>query len=129
MKIQLNKVTWYSVALAIILYIGVFCIAFYLGKQYGIIDAAKTFKNADQRIISAATFDCSDGKSIQAIFFNGKVELGLSDGRNMLLPQAISASGARYANTDESFVFWNKDDTAFIQEGEETTYKDCAIKQ
>jgi membrane-bound inhibitor of C-type lysozyme len=29
----------------------------------------------------------------------------------------MSGSGARYANADESFVFWNKGDTAFITEG------------
>jgi len=41
--------------------------------------------------------------------------------------QAISASGARYANTDESIVFWNKGDTAFIQEGDVTTYENCVV--
>ena len=29
----------------------------------------------------------------------------------------MSGSGARYANKDESFVFWNKGNTAFITEG------------
>ena len=43
----------------------------------------------------------------------------------MLLLQAISASGARYANTDESFVFWTKGNTAFIEENHKTTFKDC----
>jgi membrane-bound inhibitor of C-type lysozyme len=33
-----------------------------------------------------------------------------------LVPLAPSASGARYANSDESFVFWNKGPTAFIEE-------------
>jgi membrane-bound inhibitor of C-type lysozyme len=46
----------------------------------------------------------------------------------MSVPRAMSASGARYANADESFVFWNKGDTAFITEGEETTFKDCVLK-
>jgi membrane-bound inhibitor of C-type lysozyme len=49
----------------------------------------------------------------------------------MELPQVISGSGARYANADESFVFWNKGDTAFVTEGSDDnmTYKDCvAIK-
>lgn len=35
MKIQWNKVTWYSMMLAIVLYVGVFCIAFYLGQRSG----------------------------------------------------------------------------------------------
>ena len=30
----------------------------------------------------------------------------------MLLNQAVSASGARYANNDESFVFWTKGNSA-----------------
>ena len=45
----------------------------------------------------------------------------------MSVPQAMSASGARYANKDETFVFWNKGDTAFVTEGkdEAQTYADC----
>ncbi len=35
MKIQFNKVTWYSCLLAIIIYVGTFGIAFYLGWLFG----------------------------------------------------------------------------------------------
>ncbi len=35
----------------------------------------------------------------------------------MTLAQATSGSGARYANATETFVFWNKGNTAFITEG------------
>ena len=76
-------------------------------------------------IINSVTFSCAGNKTIQALFFEYKVELALSDGRHMLLLQAISASGARYANTDESFVFWTKGNTAFIEENHKTTVKDC----
>jgi len=85
---------------------------------------------ADQNnngIINSVVFNCAESKSIQAVFFKDRVELTLNDGRNMLLSQAISASGARYANADESFVFWNKGDTAFINEGNKTTFKECVI--
>ena len=78
-------------------------------------------------VINAANFLCAGNKSVQAIFFKDRVELTLSDGRNMLLSQAVSASGARYANTDESFVFWNKGNTAFITEGATTSFQDCAV--
>ena len=84
--------------------------------------AAKTIK---------ARFACAGGKSIDATFVNGpssSVRLVLSDGRKMSLPQAMSASGARYANKDESFVFWNKGNTAFIEEKGKTTYDGCATK-
>jgi membrane-bound inhibitor of C-type lysozyme len=137
MQIEWNKVTWYSIALATILYLGVFCLAFCLGQRYeGMKEAINrpldlTLKQAAQtsenNIINSVIFNCKDNKTIHAIFFKEKVELTLSDGRNMLLPQAISASGARYANTDESFVFWNKGDTAFVQEGNATTFEDCVI--
>ena len=82
-------------------------------------------EKATSGIINSVTFSCTGIKTIQALFFEDKVELTLSDGRHMLLLQAISASGARYANTDESFVFWNKGNTAFIEEGNKTTFKDC----
>ena len=76
-------------------------------------------------------FSCDEGKAIEAVFARNSVQLTLSDGRSLILPQAISASGASYANTDGSFVFWNKGlparagDTAFIQENGVLTYKGC----
>jgi len=82
-----------------------------------------------EKIISA-NFNCADNKTIGTQFHNGAgsyVELKLSDGRQIKLPQAMSASGARYANADESFVFWNKGDTAFITESGSTTFTDCLV--
>ena len=77
----------------------------------------------------AAHFACAGGKSIDATFVNGpssSVRLALSDGRKLTLPQAMSGSGARYANAGESIVFWNKGNTAFIEEKGKTTYEGCA---
>jgi membrane-bound inhibitor of C-type lysozyme len=82
---------------------------------------------ADTHTISAA-FSCDGGKKIAAVFTTGSkpsVQLSLSDGRHLVLPQAVSASGARYTNRDESFVFWNKGRTAFIDEGGQHTYSGC----
>ena len=81
--------------------------------------------------VAIATFSCEQGKTIGATFYSKSVNLILSDGRKLVLPQAISASGARYANADESFVFWNKGNTAFIEEGNThvdtppQTYSNC----
>ena len=72
-----------------------------------------------------AIFTCPQGKTIAATFINDSVKLKLSDSREFTLPHAISADGARYANADESFVFWNKGNGAFILEGGTTTYSDC----
>jgi membrane-bound inhibitor of C-type lysozyme len=79
-------------------------------------------------------FNCADSKSIIATFYitdDKYVDLVLSDGRKLSVARAISASGARYANADESFVFWNKGDTAFITEGPDSlfTYTGCLLGQ
>ncbi len=96
--------------------------------------------------INQVTFYCDGGKSIAATFYNGtttpsapaygqppiptgSVSIVLSDGRSLSLPQAISASGARYANADNSFVFWTEGENAFTTEGTSTnapeTYSGC----
>ena len=75
--------------------------------------------------VISAMFTCAGGKAIGAEFSGDMVALSLSDGRNLTLPHALSADGARYANADESFVFWNKGNTAFIQENGKNTYTDC----
>jgi membrane-bound inhibitor of C-type lysozyme len=142
MNIEYNKVTWYSALVAVILYIGTYFFAFYLGQQVQMIkdQLAQTVPAAasapaasssaeNNNVITSATFDCDGGKTISAVFFGDRVELTLSDGRNMNIAHGISASGARYTNEDESFVFWNKGDTAFVQEGNKTTYENCAVKQ
>jgi membrane-bound inhibitor of C-type lysozyme len=78
---------------------------------------------------AVAKFACHDGKTIDASFYADRVELKLSDGRDLKLPQAMSGSGARYANKDESLVFWNKGDTAFITEGAggKETFSGCVV--
>ncbi len=84
-----------------------------------------------------ASYSCDAGKTIAATFYtgtstspvatntpltpNGSVALALSDGRNMTLPQTISGSGTRFANANESVVFWSKGNTAFITEGTGST--------
>lgn len=95
------------------------------------------------KFVSEVNYQCRDGKSIKASYYqgpvatvkpgqppipSGEVNLLLSDGRGMILPQTISASGIRYGNKDESVVFWSKGDGAFITEGGVETYSDCVKK-
>jgi len=87
-----------------------------------------TEKPTADKIINSVTFSCPGNINIKSIFYeNNKVDITLSDGRHFVLPQTVSASGARYSNSDESFVFWNKGDTAFIMENGVVTIKDCVI--
>lgn len=78
--------------------------------------------------ISTVEYACKDNKTIKAVYYSEKVDLTLSDGRTMTLPQTMSGSGIRYANADEAVVFWSKGNTAFITEGgdpDNATYDGC----
>jgi membrane-bound inhibitor of C-type lysozyme len=93
-----------------------------------------------------ATYYCDGGKTITAKFYKGEnvnvkpgempvptgwVEVSLSGDPFMTLKQTISASGVRYANDDESFVFWNKGDEALIMRNNsmDLSYKNCNINK
>jgi membrane-bound inhibitor of C-type lysozyme len=91
--------------------------------------------------IAAASYACDSGKTITASFSEGttsiaaipgqppvptgSVMLTLSDGRTMTLPQTLSADGGRYANADESIIFWDKGVGSFLKEGNAETYANC----
>lgn len=132
-----TTVTPLSKTIALILFIALPFAGFFLGMSYQRgLDVA--FKDADASIqvilspspsmVTDVSFSCSGSKTIQVLFHSDKVELTLSDGRHFALPQVISGSGARYANSNESFVFWNKGTTAFVTEGNTTTYQNCVEK-
>ncbi len=91
--------------------------------------------------VAVATYVCSGGKTIVASYYDGEttsapspdqpptpggsVALAFDDGSSMKLAQTISADGARYANADESIVFWNKGNgVTFTQNGQQT-YMGC----
>jgi membrane-bound inhibitor of C-type lysozyme len=97
-----------------------------------------------QSQVGKTSYACDEGKTIVATYYqgeastapassstpptpNGSAALVLSDGRSMTLPQTISGSGIRYANADESVVFWSKGNTAFITEGtdQSQTFSNC----
>ena len=100
---------------------------------YSWCDARQACERSWEQYCTTATpkvalFTCVEGNTIKATFYptdDTYVDLVLSDERALSVPRAISASGARYAKEDESFVFWNKGDTAFVTENETTTYAGC----
>lgn len=119
MKIEWNKVTRLSQIVAIALFAGVFILAFQLGREF------QTRKILGERIVQAK-FVCPDGGRFLANFYDRMVHLEFPKEKHLYLPQTISASGARYANSDQSFVFWNKGDTAFIEQNNVMTFNNCA---
>lgn len=106
------------------------------GAGYSWCEAKKTCLRQWEEYCTTVTpktvvFTCDGGNQISATFYTTDdkfVDLNMSDGRKMSVPRAISASGARYANASESFVFWNKGDTAFVQENGVTTISNCVLK-
>lgn len=108
-----------------------------------ISDESDAFFQITKKEVAAInlTYLCHGGKTIEASFYNGEVKPGeagqppiptgslkllLSDGRNLDLAQTISADGTRYANNDESFIFWNKGNEALILENnQEKNYLGC----
>ena len=139
-KIEWNKVTWYSKLLAVFVFLGTFYIAFNIGREYQALKdqsvaVSSVISLPADGIINDVTFSCSTEKTIRAQFYKNNVKLSLSDGRHLTVPHAISADGARYANADETFVFWTRGQGAFIEEGPQatsgsaqaTTYHDCIL--
>ncbi|MDD5569350.1 MAG: MliC family protein [Candidatus Pacebacteria bacterium] len=112
----------------IIFFASFFLIAFLSGMKYENCAALKQNSTNNEGVIASANFACANNKTILAIFMDDSVHLTLSDGRNLNLMRTVSGSGARYANTDESIVFWNVGDTASLDENNQTTYNDCAVQ-
>ncbi len=92
-----------------------------------LILAAACAPAAAEDVIARVDYACAGGKTIAATYYADKVDIVLSDGRSLTLPQTISGSGTRYANADESVVFWSKGNDAFVTEGDADTptYADC----
>lgn len=44
------------------------------------------------------------------------------------LERVVTASGAKYASADQSFIFWTQGEDAFIQQNGNTTYEECTEK-
>ncbi len=127
MTIEWNSVTRFSQAVAIVLFVAVFGIGFWLGSLHGAKRAAPipVSDSVKTGVIGDASYQCATGKSVHAVFYEDKVTVMLSDGRTLNLSHTISGSGARYASEDDATVFWNKGQTAFITEGGATTFADC----
>lgn len=114
--------------------IGVIAVLLGVGYLFVMGNATPSGENdlegEERTLISTVTYSCDGEKSIVASYYEGletqepeqgemptptgSVEVSLDGGASMTLAQTISASGVRYANEDESFVFWNKGNEALV---------------
>ncbi len=107
----------------------------YLKTQEGIDVSPRTLELPITK--TTAQYVCREGGSFEATFVvpesasvtdtSGRsVDLLFENGDTLSLIQAESGSGARYANADESRVFWAKGNGALVLiDGEEKTHIGC----
>jgi membrane-bound inhibitor of C-type lysozyme len=72
---------------------------------------------------------CIDGKTIRAVYYDNfnSVNILLSDKRVFDLQHMLSVDGMRFANTDDSIVFWTKGGNGRFEEKGEITYSECIL--
>lgn len=77
----------------------------------------------DTTELVSVTYHCERGVDLPVVYVNDEAGhvVALIEGQLLVLPRAISASGARYrADTpDAGYEFWSKGDTAFLSWGTE----------
>lgn len=80
----------------------------------------------------SVTYHAADGSSLRADYYSLSdgsltfVKLALPDGTVLTLPNAVSASGARYTD-DREYVWWEKGATAVLEKRDESgEFRDIA---
>jgi membrane-bound inhibitor of C-type lysozyme len=117
-------------------------------RAHAPLESTRTF-------ITTATYTCDKGKRITASYYHGpeapkslegesasssqdgpptptgSVDVSIDGAARTTLAQTLSADGARYANSDESLVLWNKGTTALIMRNNtmDLNYTNCAIRE
>jgi len=147
----LNKLpVWLKRVIVLLVFFLVYAVlkqAIFFGFKAAGVDFQEMIQNAienpQEETSVTAVFLCNDNKTIKVTFYKGEsvlvnpgempvptgsVDIILSDGRDFNLKQTISASGVRYANEDESLVFWNKGNGALVLENnQEKSYIGCVV--
>ena len=118
---------------------------FIMALSFSIVHWIKTpTKNSPSGVYNQISYICNENKTIDADFYEGKTieptnpneppipggsaDVKLSNGRELNLKQTISADGVRYANQDESFIFWTKGNGALVLENnQEKNYIGCIM--
>lgn len=86
-------------------------------KQFALVGAAAMLAFAAPALATEAHYTCSGGGRLSANFSapdaaEGEVKLTFDTGRELALPQVLSADGGRYANA--GIEFWIKGQSATL---------------
>lgn len=72
-----------------------------------------------------AVYICDGANAMEVGYGDDMVEVRLSDQREFTLEEKVSASGDKYANEDDTAVFWVKGEDAFFEENGSKTFNNC----
>jgi membrane-bound inhibitor of C-type lysozyme len=86
-------------------------------KKFALVSAVAMVAFAGPALATEARYTCSGGGKLSANFSppdaaKGEVKLTFDTGRELALPQVMSADGGRYANAD--IEFWIKGQSATL---------------
>ena len=86
-------------------------------KLFAMVSVVATVALSGSALATEAHYTCSDGSKLKANFSppdtaKGSVALTFGTGRELKLPQVLSADGGRYADAD--IEFWIKGQTATL---------------
>lgn len=98
-----------------------------VGSIVALIVAMSMTGGADESVTRTgeASYSCADGTTINVQFLADESAIVTLDGTPYELSQVQAASGARYANSDESFVFWEQGGEAVVLVDGEVMYDAC----
>ena len=93
--------------------------------------------------VNVVSYVCGHGETVSAAYYagealppaapdqppvpGGRIVLTFADGSVLPLQQVISADGGRYANADESVVFWDKGNGAMFTKAGAQTPESCVL--
>ncbi len=119
MKIIWDQVTRASQIVAVILFIVVFLVGFFIGNAF----EKEKILGAPKNIINLS---CDDSKDIAVKVYQNNLALSLS-GSEKYLTQVIPSSGVRYINEAESLIFWTEEGKAFLEQRGSVILSNCKI--
>jgi membrane-bound inhibitor of C-type lysozyme len=94
-------------------------------KRFALVSTVATVAFAGPALATEARYTCSDGSKLTAKFSSpdttkGSVALTFGTGRELKLPQVLSADGRRYANADVEFSIKGRSATLTMKGVKET---------
>jgi membrane-bound inhibitor of C-type lysozyme len=88
----------------------------------GVLSALPALSQTPQ-VTSSAVYQCAEGKSFSAIFFDDKSMEATFGTKVFVLKPVPAASGARYS--DGGVTVYTKGDEAFVEVGDKKLFTDC----